>query len=92
MKTIRLKQAFSNLAFLSVLALGAIKVFVLPVLGAYVLVYFLFADTWKDTTFVPYMSLFLTTVGPIVWVTGTGCLFAKFHRMPDHETEGSAGQ
>lgn len=92
MKTNRLKQAFSTLAFLLVLALGSVKVFVLPAMFVYLAAYFLLAGAWKDATFVPYMQLFLTTVGPVVWAGGTACLFAKFHRVTDRGPEGSVVQ
>jgi hypothetical protein len=82
MKNIRLQQALSAICFLPILALCGIKIFVFPALFTYLLIYFLLADAWQDTTFVPYMRAFITIVAPSVLAIGTAYLFVRFYPSP----------
>lgn len=81
MKNRGLQQILETVCFLPIILLVGVKFFVIPALGGYLLLYFLFAGDWNDATFVPYMHVFFTMVAPSVLLIGTVFLVNKFHRL-----------
>jgi hypothetical protein len=77
----RLQQIIDTICFLPIILLVGVKLFVIPALGGYLLLYFVFAEDWNDSTFVSYVRTFFTVIAPAVLLTGTVYLFNKFHRL-----------
>lgn len=81
MKSLLLQQILDTVCFLPIILLVGVKFFVIPALGVYLLLYFLFSGDWSDATFVPYMHAFFTVVAPSALLIGTVYLVNKFHSL-----------
>lgn len=81
MKNLLLRQILDTICFLPIILLVGVKFFVIPAMGGYLLLYFLFAGGWNDATFVPYVRTFFTAVAPTVLLIGTVYLVNKFHSL-----------
>jgi hypothetical protein len=81
MKNRRLRQIFETICFLPIILLVGVKFFVIPAMGGYLLLYFLFAGDWNDATFAPYVRTFFTVVAPTVLLIGVVYLVNKFHSL-----------